>query len=587
MVKTATGMTVTPSLEEFRDLARRGNLIPLIADVVADVETPVSAFAKIADECPSFLFESAEKNDESGRFSFIGFDPLLTFQSHGSSITVTEGGKTDRFETNSDPLAELEKIMRRFRFVAPAGIPHFIAGAVGFIGYDVIRFFEPTVPVHPRDDLQTPDMMFMIARLMIIFDHRLRKIRIVSNALIENEAETEKAWRAAQKNLENALQRLNQPVTLPPIPAEPVAKLHTPASNTTRQEFESAVTQAKELIAAGDIFQVVLSQRFEAAYPGRALELYRCLRFGNPSPYMFLLNFGQDFAAIGSSPELHVRVRHGLAEIRPIAGTRPRGQDAAEDDRLSRELLADPKECAEHVMLIDLGRNDLGRVSEFGSVRVTEQMVIERYSHVMHIVSHVAARLRPDRTAFDAMRATFPAGTVSGAPKYSRHANHPGNGKKPARILFGHRRLFWFRRLARQLHRPSFHCSEERARPFSNRRRHCRRLRAGPRIRRNREQGESDARRHRPDRRHDEIRWRERLACELNQNGASCPAAIKFQIASQRLTPLFMKLPVIDNYDSFTSSWHRHLADETLAGSQCHTDNTVGHLELDLFNRSS
>jgi anthranilate synthase component 1 len=257
----------------------------------------------------------------------------------------------------------------------------------------------------------------MIAREMIIFDHRLRRIRIISNAFIEKETEIDQAYRAAKQNLEKALKRLHQPITLSPIPAAPVAKLHTPESNTTRQEFEAGVAQAKELIAAGDIFQVVLSQRFEAPYPGKALELYRCLRFGNPSPYMFLLNFGEDFAAIGSSPELHVRVRTGLAEIRPIAGTRPRGKDTAEDDRLSQELLADPKDCAEHVMLIDLGRNDLGRVSEFGTVRVTEQMVIERYSHVMHIVSHVAARLRAGRTAFDAMRATFPAGTVSGAPK--------------------------------------------------------------------------------------------------------------------------------------------------------------------------
>jgi anthranilate synthase component I len=408
---------MTPSLEEFRKLAQRGNLIPLIADVVADVETPVSAFAKIDGRGPSFLFESAEKNDESGRFSFLGFDPLLILKSSGVTISITEQGQTQRFETKSDPLAELEKVMTRFRFVAPADVPHFIAGAVGFIGYDVIRFFEPSVPIHSRNDLQAPEMMFMIARMMVIFDHRLRKIRVVSNAYVENESAIETAYEEARRNLAQTLERLNQTVALRPIPAEKVANLPQASSNTTRDEFEASVGHAKELIAAGDIFQVVLSQRFETPYAGSALDLYRCLRFGNPSPYMFLLNFGDDLAAIGSSPELHVRVRKGTAEIRPIAGTRPRGQDAAEDERLGQELLADPKECAEHVMLIDLGRNDLGRVAEFGSVRVTEQMVIERYSHVMHIVSHVMAQLREGQTAFDAMRATFPAGTVSGAPK--------------------------------------------------------------------------------------------------------------------------------------------------------------------------
>jgi anthranilate synthase component 1 len=408
---------MTPSLDEFRDLAQRGNLIPLIADVVADVETPVSAFAKLDNQKPSFLFESAEKNDESGRFSFIGFDPLLIFKSSGSTVSLIQNGQTDVFETKSDPLAELEKAMTRFRLVPPADVPHFLAGAVGFIGYDVIRFFEPSVPLHPRNDLQAPEMMFMIAGMMVIFDHRLRKIRVVSNAYVETESSVEKAYDDARRNLEQTLERLNQPIALRPIPAGKVAQLPAATSNTTRDEFEAAVAQAKELIAAGDIFQVVLSQRFETPYTGNALDLYRCLRFGNPSPYMFLLNFGDDLAAIGSSPELHVRVRKGTAEIRPIAGTRPRGQDSAEDERLGQELLADPKERAEHVMLIDLGRNDLGRVSAFGSVRVTEQMVIERYSHVMHIVSHVVAQLREGRTAFDAMRATFPAGTVSGAPK--------------------------------------------------------------------------------------------------------------------------------------------------------------------------
>jgi anthranilate synthase component I len=393
---------LTRSREEFRTLAQRGNLVPLMVDLVADVETPVSAFAKIDNGEPCFLFESAEKNDESGRFSFIGFDPLVLFSSD---------------ETKSDPLTELQNLMALFQFVPRPEIPHFAGGAVGYIGYDVVRFFEPKVPIHPRDDLKLPDMMFMIARMLLVFDHRFRKLRLVTLAKIDNDTSADQAYDRAQRDLESAIARLNQPVNLRPIGSERIDKLPDAQSNTTREEFESIVVRAKELIAAGDIFQVVLSQRFETQFKGNALDLYRALRFGNPSPYMFCLKFGNDFTVIGSSPEMHVRVRDGVAEIRPIAGTRPRGKDSADDERLAEELIADPKERAEHVMLIDLGRNDLGRVAEFGSVKVTEQMSIERYSHVMHIVSHVIARLREDKNAFDAMRATFPAGTVSGAPK--------------------------------------------------------------------------------------------------------------------------------------------------------------------------
>jgi anthranilate synthase component 1 len=410
-------MTIFPSRDEFRALAKRGNLIPLIVDLVADIETPVSAFAKVRDAGPCFLFESAEKNDESGRFSFIGTDPLLIFQSAGSTISITESGRTRTIETKSDPLTELQTLMERFRFVAPSGVPHFVGGAVGFIGYDVVQLFEKSVPIHPRNDLQLPEMMFMIARTTIIFDHRFRKLSLVSNAYKTDSISVDEAYDRATRDLQHVLERLDQPLASHAVSAQPVASLPAAQSNTTRPEFESMVTQARELIAAGDIFQVVLSQRFEIEYSGDPLDLYRSLRFGNPSPYMFYLSFGDDFTAVGSSPELHVRVRKGIAEIRPIAGTRPRGKDSADDEHLAQELINDPKERAEHVMLIDLGRNDLGRVAEFGTVTVTEQMVIERYSHVMHIVSHVTARLCEDKTTFDAVRATFPAGTVSGAPK--------------------------------------------------------------------------------------------------------------------------------------------------------------------------
>lgn len=407
---------ITPSLEEFRLLAKRGNVIPLSIELVADAETPVSVFAKIGGT-PSFLFESAEKTEEVGRFSFIGTHPFLIVQSRGRTVSTIENGTTSQIETDSDPLAELEKAMARFRIATSATLPSFVAGAVGFIGFDVVRFFEKTVSVPPGDDLQLPEMMFMIPQTVAVFDHRLRKLHLVSNAFLDDRSSAESAYAESKRRLEATVEALDRALRLPAIPAEPLDEMPAPRSNISRATFESMVARAQKLIVEGEIFQVVLSQRFEVDFSGDPLHLYRCLRFGNPSPYMFCLKFGEDFTVLGSSPELHVRCRKGLAEIRPIAGTRPRGNDLASDELLARELLLDPKECAEHVMLIDLGRNDLGRVAKFGSVRVTEKMVIERYSHVMHIVSHVVAELRPDRNAFDAVRATFPAGTVSGAPK--------------------------------------------------------------------------------------------------------------------------------------------------------------------------
>jgi anthranilate synthase component I len=401
-ITSALQHSISPSRDEFRELAKRGNLVPLIVDLVADVETPVSAFAKIDDGKPCFLFESAERNEESGRFSFIGFDPLVLFNS---------------VDYKDDPLTQLQQILSRFEFAAPPDVPHLLGGAIGYIGYDVVRFFEPTVPIHPQDDLKIPEMMFMIPRMLLVFDHRFRKLRLICNAHIDDQIFADQAYERAAASLKATLSKLSESRVLQPVDARPVANPPSPASNTTRAEFETMVAKAKELIAAGDIFQVVLSQRFETDFSGEPLDLYRALRFGNPSPYMFCLRFDPDFALLGSSPEVHLRVRERTAELRPIAGTYPRGKDLAEDERLAAELIADPKERAEHVMLIDLGRNDLGRVAEFGSVKVTEQMVIERYSHVMHIVSHIVARLRQDHSAFDAIRATFPAGTVSGAPK--------------------------------------------------------------------------------------------------------------------------------------------------------------------------
>ena len=405
---------ISPSLEEFRLLAEQGNLVPVVAQIVSDIETPVGAFQKIGRDGFSFLFESAERNEESGRFSFIGTDPLLIVSQRDGELTVREkNGRASKHST-AEPLADLQKILAQFRLVPRAEIPHFQGGVVGFAGYDIIRFFEPKATIHSRDDLKLPEMMFMIASALIVFDHRLRTMRVIAFA-DTRKGKPDDGYRAACKQIEIILDKLAAPSRLQPITAD--GGRFRPAIQTNTGDFEQLVLRAKKYIAEGDIFQVALSQRFVTDFSGDPLHLYRCLRLGNPSPYMFFLNFGGEFYALGSSPEVHVRVRGRVAELRPIAGTRPRGDDAISDERNARELLADPKERAEHVMLIDLARNDLGRIAETGSVRVTEQMTIERYSHVMHIVSHVEARLRDGLSAFDAFRATFPAGTVSGAPK--------------------------------------------------------------------------------------------------------------------------------------------------------------------------
>jgi len=403
-----------PSLDEFRLEAERGDLIPVVTEIVSDVETPVGAFAKLGRSGFSFLFESAERNEESGRFSFIGIDPLAVISLRGSELTIREKSGALTKRTVSDPLDELRNTLAGFRFLLRDDIPHFQGGAVGFVGYDVVRFFEPKATIHAQDELALPEMLFMIAGTLIVFDHRFRTIRLVVLADVRKQ-KADAAYKEAAKEIEGTLAQLSTPLPLRPIGANSASAVTELTSNTS--DFEQMVVRAKQYISDGDIFQVVISQRFESEFSADPLDLYRCLRFGNPSPYMFFLNFGTEFCALGSSPELHVRVHGRAAEIRPIAGTRPRGSDGATDEANARDLLADPKERAEHVMLIDLARNDLGRIARFGSVRVTEQMAIERYSHVMHIVSHVQAQLRDGLTAFDAFRATFPAGTVSGAPK--------------------------------------------------------------------------------------------------------------------------------------------------------------------------
>lgn len=406
---------LTPTLDEFSQLAKRGNIIPVFAEFVADGETPVSAFKKLDRGNYSFLFESTEKNDVSGRFSFAGFEPRTVIQSYGREIRVVERGDERRFEAATDPLDEVRKLMARYQFVSRPELPRFSGGAVGFLGYEAISFFEPKVPVADRDDLDLPEMLFMLTSSVLIFDHRLRSLKIVVNAYLDDGPPGEVYARAAE-SIDEIRRQLTKSADLPLIPTLD-CETRPARSNFRPAEFELAVEQAREYIRAGDIFQVVLSQRFESDFGGDPLDFYRCLRFINPSPYMFCLKAGDDFALVGSSPEMHVRLTGETIEIRPIAGTRARGATAAQDERNAAELLADPKERAEHIMLVDLARNDVGRVADFGTVRVTEMMEIERYSHVMHIVSNVAGRLRAGCTAFDLVKATFPAGTVSGAPK--------------------------------------------------------------------------------------------------------------------------------------------------------------------------
>jgi anthranilate synthase component 1 len=410
-------VTISPSLAEFRELAKRGNLIPVHTELISDAETPVGAFQKLDDGGYSFLLESAERHEQSGRYSFVGAQPRIIFESRGRTIRITENGVVREFETASDPLHELESLMQRYRFVSSSDVAasRFVGGAVGYLGYDMVRFFEPTVTTPPPDDLELPESLFVITESQIVFDHRTRRLRIVANALVE--ASPDAAYARAAAQIESLVARLSQPSSLRPLPITAPPSVPVPEGNTTREEYMKMVTDGLEFIRAGDIFQFVPSQRFSTNYTGDELTLYRALRDVNPSPYMFIFKCAGRLALVGSSPEVHVRAIDGRIEIRPIAGTRRRGATPEEDEANAIDLLNDPKERAEHLMLVDLARNDVGRASEYGSVKVTDFMAIEKYSHVMHIVSNVEGRLQPGRSAYDLMRATFPAGTVSGSPK--------------------------------------------------------------------------------------------------------------------------------------------------------------------------
>jgi anthranilate synthase component 1 len=406
-----------PSREDFRGLAARGNLVPVYREIIADMETPVSAFAKIDTGDHSFLFESVEKGGKFARYSFLGASPHFIFQARGKKITLREGAKSREYEIADDPLHELERLMAAYRPVPVEGLPLFSGGAVGYLGYEAATLFEPSIPRAKKDDLDVPDAYFFLTDTLLIFDHLERRIKIVANANITESTPADRAYDEAVAKIEELEARLARSLPGRLLPIFDEVKPLDSTVNMTRDEYVAMTEAMQEYIRAGDIFQVVPSQRFEAPFEGSPIDLYRALRLINPSPYMFCLKLG-GMALVGSSPELHVRCEEGRVQIRPIAGTRPRGRDAEEDERLCEELLADPKERAEHVMLVDLARNDVGRVCKFNTVKLTDFMITERYSHVMHIVSNVTGELPPNGpTAYDVMRATFPAGTVSGSPK--------------------------------------------------------------------------------------------------------------------------------------------------------------------------
>ncbi len=407
---------VSPSIEAFRDLAEKGNVVPVYAQLAADFETPLSAYIKISDEGEAFLFESAESSGENGRYSILGSNPRAVIKAEGHEITYSENGESRQWTAQKDILAELEELMAKYQPVSHGNAPPFYGGAVGYLSYDAVRQFEPSIGAAPKDELGLPDALFIIADTLLIFDQRLRRLIVVANAFVDEHATAEAAYQDAVSRIAGMIEKLDAPLHIPALNG--LAQYETPEarSNTTQAEYEAMVVKAKEYIAAGDAFQIVPSQRFETDFTGSPVDLYRALRHINPSPYMFILQL-DGFALVGSSPEVHVRAIHGRIDIRPIAGTRWRGKTTEEDDALAADLLADQKECAEHLMLVDLARNDVGRISKHGSVTVDDFMIVERYSHVMHIVSNVHGDLDDQHSAYDVLRATFPAGTVSGAPK--------------------------------------------------------------------------------------------------------------------------------------------------------------------------
>jgi anthranilate synthase component 1 len=421
-----------PDFSQFVELAKQGNFVPVCQEWVADLDTPVSAWYRVCAGQPySFLLESVEGGERIGRYSLLGCDPLWVLESRGARTVQTyRDGSVQSFE--GDPFTALATCLEPYKPVKLATLPPGIGGLFGFWGYELINWIEPRVPIYPSTQDDLPDGLWMQVDNLLIFDQVKRKVWAIAYAdLRDPNTDQAAAYEQACDRVTQLVQKLQSPLTeqarllewASPTFRSSLSAPHSYTSNTTQAEYCANVEKAKEHIRAGDIFQVVISQRLSTEYIGDPFSLYRSLRQVNPSPYMAFFNFG-DWQIIGSSPEVLVKVDRGatadepmIATVRPIAGTRPRGKTAQEDEAFAQELLADPKEIAEHVMLVDLGRNDLGRVCMNGSVKVDELMVIERYSHVMHIVSNVVGKLAPDKTAWDLLKSGFPAGTVSGAPK--------------------------------------------------------------------------------------------------------------------------------------------------------------------------
>ena len=406
-----------PSLEKFKEKAREGNLIPIYKEFLADLETPISAFLKLGDTPYSFLLESVEGGEKWARYSFLGCDPSMVITLKGSQVEILEGDKKESKETGeSHPLDYLKKVLAKYKPVNDPNLPRFSGGAVGFACYEMVRYFEE-LPDNAQDDLNLPDGVFVIADTLLIFDDIFKKIKIVSNAFIQDD-NLEATYQKALDKIDLIEKKLLKPLKVNPFP-KPSGKKMDPdkiESNFEKEEFKKSVQKIKDYIKEGDVIQTVLAQRLRFDVWQDPFTIYRALRTVNPSPYMYYLNFGETHV-VGASPEVLVRVEDDFAEVRPIAGTRPRGANESEDKELEKDLLSDQKELAEHIMLVDLGRNDLGRVAKIGSVKVNESFSVERYSHVMHIVSNAQCRLKEGLDCFDAMKSTFPAGTLSGAPK--------------------------------------------------------------------------------------------------------------------------------------------------------------------------
>ena len=405
--------------DEFQKLAAQGyNRIPLVREVLADLDTPLSAYLKLADGPYSYLFESVQGGEKWGRYSIIGLPCRTVVRVSGHAINVEKDGGLIESAHVDDPLTWIESFQARYKVAGKeagvVGLPRFTGGMVGYFGYDTVRYIEPRLAESSKPDpIAAPDILLMVSDEVLVFDNLRGRLYVV----IHVNPEAEQAWNKAQQRLDSLVKALREATPQPAVTrrAQEISESDF-VSGFARQDFESAVERVKHYIREGDVMQVVLSQRLSIPVNAASLDVYRALRSLNPSPYMFYMNL-RDFHVVGSSPEILVRLEEDVITVRPIAGTRRRGASEAEDRALEQELLADPKERAEHLMLIDLGRNDVGRVSETGSVKLTEKMLIERYSHVMHIVSNVTGQLKSGMTAIDALRATFPAGTLSGAPK--------------------------------------------------------------------------------------------------------------------------------------------------------------------------